>query len=121
MSRVAISMELTTRMFSVWTSLTISAIFSAEVAVSVASLRTSSATTAKPRPASPARAASMVAFRARRLVCWAILVMTSTMVPICWVRSLSAFTPPAAPSTMLKTPFILSMASRADFPPVCAV
>jgi hypothetical protein len=33
-----------------------------------ASLRTSSATTAKPRPCSPARAASMAAFRARRFV-----------------------------------------------------
>ena len=34
-----------------------------------ASLRTSAATTAKPRPCSPARAASMAAFSARRFVC----------------------------------------------------
>ena len=33
------------------------------------SVRISSATTAKPFPASPARAASMLALRARRLVC----------------------------------------------------
>ena len=44
--------------------------------VSWASSLTSPATTAKPRPASPARAASMVALSARRLVCWAIDVMT---------------------------------------------
>jgi hypothetical protein len=35
-------------------------------AAASASLRTSSATTAKPRPCSPARAASMAAFRASR-------------------------------------------------------
>ncbi len=47
-------------------------------AVSCASSLTSFATTAKPRPASPARAASMVAFSARRLVCAAIELTTAT-------------------------------------------
>ncbi|MCY1525776.1 hypothetical protein D9M68_607690 [compost metagenome] len=37
--------------------------------VRLARVRTSSATTAKPRPISPARAASMAAFSASRLVC----------------------------------------------------
>ena len=37
-----------------------------------ANLRTSLATTAKPRPASPARAASTAAFNAKIFVCWAI-------------------------------------------------
>ena len=47
-----------------------------------ASLRTSSATTANPRPASPARAASMAALRASRLVWSAISSMTSRILPI---------------------------------------
>ena len=51
-------------------------------AVSWARSLTSLATTAKPLPASPARAASMVALRASRLVCSAIEVMTLTTLPI---------------------------------------
>ena len=41
-----------------------------------ASLRTSSATTANPRPASPARAASIAAFKASRLVCSVMSLIT---------------------------------------------
>ncbi|MNT97465.1 hypothetical protein D3C72_2397970 [compost metagenome] len=48
----------------------------------LASALTSAATTAKPRPASPARAASIVAFSARRLVWVAICSITAVMVPI---------------------------------------
>ena len=43
-----------------------------DVAVRLDSTRTSSATTAKPRPCSPARAASIAAFNANKLVCSAI-------------------------------------------------
>ena len=55
---------------------------SVALAVSRANSFTSLATTANPRPASPARAASMVALRASRFVCSAIEVMTFTTLPI---------------------------------------
>jgi ABC-type uncharacterized transport system substrate-binding protein len=47
-----------------------------------ASAFTSEATTAKPRPASPARAASMVALSASRLVCSAMVLISSTTSPM---------------------------------------
>ncbi|MEZ5262248.1 MAG: hypothetical protein R2755_10850 [Acidimicrobiales bacterium] len=55
----------------------------AAVVVSLARSFTSVATTANPRPASPARAASMVALRASRLVCSAMAVITDS---ICEIR-----------------------------------
>ncbi|MCY1421419.1 hypothetical protein D9M71_370760 [compost metagenome] len=54
-----------------------------------ASALTSSATTAKPRPLSPARAASIAAFRASRLVCSAIARITSSTEPISSMRPAS--------------------------------
>ncbi len=47
-----------------------------------ASCRTSSATTANPRPCSPARAASIAAFKARRFVWAAMSSITETILPI---------------------------------------
>ena len=47
-----------------------------------ANRRISSATTANPFPASPARAASMVALRANRLVCSDISVIVSVIVGV---------------------------------------
>jgi len=55
---------------------------SVALAVCEASALTSEATTAKPRPASPARAASMVAFSAKRLVCSAIEVISFNTSPM---------------------------------------
>jgi hypothetical protein len=59
-----------------------------------ARLFTSVATTAKPLPDSPARAASMVAFSASRLVWPAMPLISSTTWPICCARSASARTRP---------------------------
>ena len=56
-----------------WMSAICSEISSVALAVWLASDLTSEATTAKPRPASPARAASMVAFSASKLVCEAMV------------------------------------------------
>ena len=50
--------------------------------VRLASTRTSSATTAKPRPPSPARAASIAAFKASKLVCSAICWITCSIEPM---------------------------------------
>ena len=52
-----------------------------------ASALTSCATTAKPGPASPARAASMVAFSASRLVCSAIVVINWVTSPMRFAAS----------------------------------
>src|SRR5947209_10686163 len=57
-------------------------ISSVALAVWLASALTSEATTAKPRPDSPARAASMVALSASRLVCAAMLWISFTTSPI---------------------------------------
>jgi hypothetical protein len=67
---------------SVWIASTRREMSSVAFAVSWARSLTSDATTAKPLPASPARAASMVAFSASRLVCSAIWVITRTTLPI---------------------------------------
>ena len=60
-------------------------ISSVAFAVWLASAFTSLATTAKPRPCSPARAASMVAFSASRLVWLAMFWISVTTSPIFWV------------------------------------
>ena len=68
---------------------------------------TSVATTAKPVPASPARAASMVALSASRLVCAAMPEMRPTTSPICVACSLR-------PATMSPVRCACSTASTGD-------
>ena len=58
-----------------------------------ASRRTSSATTAKPRPSSPARAASMAALRASRLVWSAISLIKVSSAPMSFTRPANASGP----------------------------
>ena len=64
-----------------------------------ASARTSEATTAKPRPASPARAASTPALSASRLVWNAISSMTPMIWPICFDDLSIRSSPPIASRT----------------------
>ena len=92
-------------------------------AVSCASSFTSFATTAKPLPASPARAASIVAFSASRFVCSAMLVITFTTLPISaadapslrTVSSVAAATSTALPATRAAS-FAFCAISRIDAP-----
>ncbi len=76
------SMAVTAPLVAPWIPAIWTAISSVALAVWLAKLFTSLATTAKPLPASPARAASMVALSASRLVCPAMLVMSWTTAPI---------------------------------------
>ena len=92
-------------------------------AVSCASSFTSFATTAKPLPASPARAASIVAFNASRFVCSAIEVITFTTSPISAEDSPSfatvAFVDSATPTACAATraaSFAFCAISRIDAP-----
>ena len=85
--RVPCSVAMIVELVSSWTEAMISRIDSVESIERSASLRTSAATTANPRPASPARAASIAALSASRFVCSAIALMSSRISPIFWLRS----------------------------------
>ena len=72
-------------------------------ALRCARLRTSAATTAKPRPCSPARAASTAALSARRFVWRAMRPIASTNSPICSDASPSDRTASAVADTRSPT------------------
>jgi len=90
----------------VWIAAICSDISVVAFAVWPASDLTSDATTAKPRPASPARAASMVALSASRLVCAAMLWINVTTSPIFCAPSASerALSPVAAGVSRRRAP-----------------
>ena len=85
-------MALTASPVAFWMSWICAEISSVAFAVWLASALTSLATTANPRPCSPARAASIVALSASRLVWLAMFWISVTTSPIFWV-------PAARPST----------------------
>jgi hypothetical protein len=81
--------------------------------VCTASDFTSEATTAKPLPASPARAASMVAFSASKIVWSAMSRMSLTTSPI--------FCAPSATPAISPSVCRVSCAACATMPPVCVI
>ena len=83
----------------------------AALALCSAKVRTSCATTANPRPALPARAASIAALSANRLVCVAISEMTPTKSSITAVASRNAVISTRDSSTDSRAPSNVSIAT----------
>jgi hypothetical protein len=81
---------------------------------------TSSATTAKPRPASPALIAWIEAFRARMLVCSAMSLISSTMLPISCELSPSRLIRLLVSWMVSRMAFMPSMVRRTASPPLWA-
>ena len=116
----AVSMTSAARAVTACTSPIIRPIVTAAFSASPASLRTSSATTANPRPDSPARAASIAALSASRFVCSAIVVIVAAMPPMSLDFSSRPRIVSAATAEDSRTPRIASKTSLTARPPASA-
>src|SRR3989338_304790 len=114
-------MELTASWVSDWMLLISLLIFLTASAEPSANFLTSSATTAKPLPASPALAASMAALSARRLAWSAIEVMVSVISPMAWDFSPKPWMTLAVSTTVSVSRVILSTAAWAVLWPFWAL
>ena len=119
-SFVPLCIDWTASSVDAWIDSILSRIFSADSWDAVASFLTSSDTTEKPLPCSPARAASMAALSASKFVWSAISAMASTICPICFELSPRRSTTSALAVTLFSILRIFSIATCIRFSPVCA-
>src|SRR5580704_2527808 len=114
------SIDTTASLVSVWMVRTSTSICLVALAARSASRCTSSATTAKPRPASPAMEDWIEAFNARMLVCSAMSLMSSTMLPISCELSPRRLMRLEVSWMVSRMAFMPSMVRRTASPPLCA-
>ncbi|MNM86299.1 hypothetical protein D3C81_984450 [compost metagenome] len=115
--RLLTSIDVTALPVPTWIAVTICSISLVECCVLCANARTSSATTAKPRPASPARAASIAALSANRFVCSAILRMTlSTPLMLCTCSAKPFISDVVSETAACNCPMTLMVSSTCCFP-----
>ena len=115
------SIDITASLVSDWIVLTSTSIFFVAIVERSASFWTSSATTAKPRLASPARDASIDAFSARIFVCSAISSISSTMLPISCELSPSRLMRFDVSWIVSRIVFMPAIVRRTASPPLCAI
>ena len=114
------SIDTTASLVSVWMVRTSTSICLVALAARSARRCTSSATTAKPRPASPAMEDWIEALSARMLVCSAMSLISSTMLPISWELSPRRLMRLEVSWMVSRMVFMPSMVRRTASPPLCA-